>query len=157
VLIRVDGAGSSQQLLGWLTARRLSCSVGFALPAGSRCSATPGHAARRWEPKRLGLRLFATAASLAHGARVLVAHLATDHAWTGRVLTGRAAITVCPPAPADRLDKPLLPKPGPRPARGLGGRPRTRPPRHTHQAPWRPHRPPSRETITNTKINKRSG
>jgi hypothetical protein len=51
------------------------------------------HPARRWEPKRLRLRLFATAAGLARHARRLVAHLAADHPWTELVLTGRAAIT----------------------------------------------------------------
>jgi hypothetical protein len=51
------------------------------------------HPARRWEPKRLRLRLFATAAGLARHARVLVAHLAAGHPWTELVLAGRAAIT----------------------------------------------------------------
>ena len=32
VLIRVDGAGSTHELLDWLTARKLSYSVGFGLP-----------------------------------------------------------------------------------------------------------------------------
>ena len=32
VLIRTDGAGSSHRFLEWLTAQRLSYSVGFALP-----------------------------------------------------------------------------------------------------------------------------
>jgi hypothetical protein len=32
VLVRVDGAGSTHELLDWLTARRLSYSVGFGLP-----------------------------------------------------------------------------------------------------------------------------
>jgi hypothetical protein len=58
-----------------------------------------GHPARRWEPKRLRLRLFATAAVLAHHARALVLHLAAGHAWTGLVLTGRAAITAVPARP----------------------------------------------------------
>jgi hypothetical protein len=57
------------------------------------------HPARRWEPKRLRLRLFATAASLAHHARLLVAHLAADHPWTELLLTGRAAITAIPARP----------------------------------------------------------
>jgi hypothetical protein len=38
-------------------------------------------------------RLFSTAASLAHHARALVAHLAAEHPWTELVLSGRAAIT----------------------------------------------------------------
>ena len=32
MLIRIDGAGSTHELLDWLTARRLSYSVGFGLP-----------------------------------------------------------------------------------------------------------------------------
>jgi hypothetical protein len=57
------------------------------------------HPARRWEPKKLRLRLFATAASLARHARLLVAHFAAGHAWTELVLTGRAAITGTPARP----------------------------------------------------------
>ena len=57
------------------------------------------HAARRWEPKRLRLRLFSTAASLAHHARAVTAHLAADHPWTGLVLAGRAAIFAVPTRP----------------------------------------------------------
>ena len=56
----------------------------------------PAHPARRWEPTRLRLRLFATAAALATHARRLVAHLAADHPWTDLVLTGRAAIIGLP-------------------------------------------------------------
>jgi hypothetical protein len=56
----------------------------------------PAHPARRWEPKRLRLRLFATAAALATHARQIVAHLAADRPWTDLVLTGRAAITKLP-------------------------------------------------------------
>jgi hypothetical protein len=57
------------------------------------------HPARRWEPKRLRLRLFATAAAIASHARRLVAHLAADHPWTELVLTGRTAITRVPARP----------------------------------------------------------
>jgi hypothetical protein len=32
VLIRIDGAGSTHELLDWLSARQLSYSVGFGLP-----------------------------------------------------------------------------------------------------------------------------
>jgi hypothetical protein len=32
VLIRIDGAGGTHELLAWLTRRRLSYSVGFSLP-----------------------------------------------------------------------------------------------------------------------------
>jgi hypothetical protein len=53
----------------------------------------PDRPARRWEPKRLRLRLFTTAAGLARHARALVAHLSAKHPWTALVLAGRAAIT----------------------------------------------------------------
>ena len=51
------------------------------------------HPARRWEPKRLRLRLFSVAGRLAHHARRLVLHLGADHRWGELVLTARAAIT----------------------------------------------------------------
>jgi hypothetical protein len=51
------------------------------------------HPARRWEPKRLRLRLFATAGRLAWHARQSVMHLAAGHHWTDLVLAGRTAIT----------------------------------------------------------------
>lgn len=35
VLVRIDGAGSTHDLLGWLERQRLSYSVGFTLPAGT--------------------------------------------------------------------------------------------------------------------------
>ena len=35
VLIRIDGAGGTKQLIEWLTSQRLSYSVGFTLPANT--------------------------------------------------------------------------------------------------------------------------
>jgi hypothetical protein len=55
--------------------------------------------ARRWEPKRLRLRLFSIAGRLAHHARHLVLHLGVEHRWTEPLLTGRAAITGLPTRP----------------------------------------------------------
>lgn len=57
------------------------------------------HPARRWEPKRLRLRLFGLGGQLARHARNLVLHLGAEHRWTELVLTGRAAITSLPPRP----------------------------------------------------------
>jgi hypothetical protein len=51
------------------------------------------HPARRWEPKKLRLRLFSTAGRLTRHARDLVLHLAADRAWTELVLAGHAALT----------------------------------------------------------------
>jgi hypothetical protein len=47
-----------------------------------------GHEARRWEPKRLRLRLFSIAARIARTGRRVVVHLARDDAWTDLLLDG---------------------------------------------------------------------
>ena len=49
VLVRIDGAGSTHELLEWLTARKLSYSVGFGLPedTGDLLEQIPEHA---WSP-----------------------------------------------------------------------------------------------------------
>ena len=57
------------------------------------------HPARRWEPKRLRLRLFSLAGRLARHARGLVLHLGADHRYSGLVLTARAAINGPAPRP----------------------------------------------------------
>jgi hypothetical protein len=44
--------------------------------------------ARRWEPKRLRLRLFSIAARIARTGRRVVVHLARDDAWTDLLLGG---------------------------------------------------------------------
>jgi hypothetical protein len=46
------------------------------------------HQARRWEPKRLRLRLFSIAARIARTGRRIVVHLANDHTWTALLLDG---------------------------------------------------------------------
>lgn len=46
------------------------------------------HEARRWEPKRLRLRLFSTAARLARTGRRTVVHLTRNAAWTTLLHTG---------------------------------------------------------------------
>ena len=76
----------------WCAVVQLACE----LLAWTQMLGYPAHPARRWEPKRLRLRLFATAAALATHARQIVAHLAADRPWTDLVLTGRAAITELP-------------------------------------------------------------
>jgi hypothetical protein len=73
----------------WCAVVQLACD----LLAWTQMLGYPEHPARRWEPKRLRLRLFATAGQLAHHARQLIAHLAPGHPWTELVLAGRAAIT----------------------------------------------------------------
>jgi hypothetical protein len=73
----------------WCAVVQLACE----LLAWTQMLGYPTHPARRWEPKRLRLRLFATAAALATHARQRLAHFAADHPWTGLVLVGRTAIT----------------------------------------------------------------
>jgi hypothetical protein len=73
----------------WCAVVQLACE----LLAWTQMLGFTAHPARRWEPKRLRLRLFATAAGLARHARALIAHLSAEHPWTELVLTGRAAIT----------------------------------------------------------------
>jgi hypothetical protein len=79
----------------WCAVVQLACE----LLAWTQTLGFAAHPARRWEPKRLRLRLFATAAGLARHARTLVAHLAGAHPWTALVLTARAAITGVPARP----------------------------------------------------------
>jgi hypothetical protein len=48
------------------------------------------HHARRWEPKRLRLRLFSTAARIARTGRRTIVHLARNGAWTRLLHTALA-------------------------------------------------------------------
>ena len=58
-----------------------------------------GHNARRWEPKRLRLRLFSVTGRLARSARRVVLHLNNTGRWTDLLLT--LITTLCGlPAPA---------------------------------------------------------
>jgi hypothetical protein len=79
----------------WCAVVQLACE----LIAWTQMLGFADHTARRWEPKKLRLRLFATAAAIASHARRLVAHLPAGHPWTELVLTGRAAITGVPARP----------------------------------------------------------
>ena len=54
------------------------------------------HEARRWEPKRLRLRLFSTAARLARTGRRVVIHLARNDAWTTLLLAGLSRLLALP-------------------------------------------------------------
>jgi len=47
-----------------------------------------GHDARRWEPKRLRLRLFTIPATIARSARRTVLHLADKAPWAHLVVSG---------------------------------------------------------------------
>jgi hypothetical protein len=79
----------------WCQIVQLACE----LLAWTQILGYPAHSARRWEPKRLRLRLFGLGGQLARHARNLVLHLGAEHRWTELVLTGRAAITGLPAPP----------------------------------------------------------
>jgi len=66
----------------WCALVALACE----LTAWLQMLALSGHDARRWEPKRLRLRLFSTAGRLAVSGRRVTLHLARTSAWTGLLL-----------------------------------------------------------------------
>jgi hypothetical protein len=61
--------------------------------------ALAGHQARRWEPKRLRLRLFTTPAALARRARQRILHLADHAPWAGVVHDALTRLRELGPAP----------------------------------------------------------
>ena len=79
----------------WCAVVQLACE----LIAWTQLLGFADHPARRWEPKRLRLRLFSLAGRLARHARRLVLHLGADHRRTELLLTARAAITGLEPRP----------------------------------------------------------
>lgn len=69
-----------------LTCLQISCAIlalAVELTAWTQMLALPGHDARRWEPKRLRLRLFSIAARLAEHGRTRRLHLSTHAPWAG--------------------------------------------------------------------------
>ena len=58
--------------------------------------ALPDTPARRWEPKRQRLRLFQTAATLAHHARARILHLTDRSRWAPIVRAGHARLCTLP-------------------------------------------------------------
>jgi hypothetical protein len=79
----------------WCAIVQLACE----LIAWTQMLGFADHPARRWEPKRLRLRLFSLAGRLARHARRLVLHLGADHRWSKLLLTARTAITGLEPRP----------------------------------------------------------
>lgn len=68
----------------WQAVVALACEI----TAWAQLLAFTEHPARRWEPKRLRLRLFSIPAQLARHARRTVLHLPTHSPWSDLVLTG---------------------------------------------------------------------
>ena len=58
--------------------------------------ALPGHDARRWEPKRLRLRLLSAAGRLAVSGRRVVLHLARVGRWSGLLLPAITRLRALP-------------------------------------------------------------
>jgi hypothetical protein len=63
----------------WCALVALACEI----TAWTQMLALAEHPARRWEPKRLRLRLFSIAGRLARSGRRTVLHLATHSPWAG--------------------------------------------------------------------------
>lgn len=83
----------------WCAIVALACD----LTAWMQTLALPEHPARRWEPKRLRLRLFSIAGAIATTARTTTLHLAQDGPWTDlavAAMTGLRNHVLAPTAPS---------------------------------------------------------
>jgi hypothetical protein len=79
----------------WCAIVALACE----LTAWLQTLALPGHQARRWEPKRLRLRLFSSAGRLAVSGRRVVLHLSRTNHWAGLLVAMLTRLRALP-APA---------------------------------------------------------
>ncbi|MFR9807425.1 IS1380 family transposase, partial [Pseudonocardia sp. RS010] len=68
----------------WCAVVALACEI----TAWTQLLAYTGHPARRWEPKRLRLRLLSTPAQIARHARRTVLHLPAHSPWSGLLCDG---------------------------------------------------------------------
>jgi Transposase DDE domain group 1 len=95
--------------------------------------AMTGRQARRWEPKRMRLRLFSVAGRLAVSGRRVVLHLSRTGTWTSLLVAMLARLRAFPSPAANRLaHRPDHPTARPR---GTGAQPSDlRRPGHTRQA-----------------------
>jgi hypothetical protein len=66
----------------WCAIVALACEI----TAWAQLLALAEHPARRWEPKRLGLRIFSIAGKLARSGRRIVLHLSAHAPWTSLLL-----------------------------------------------------------------------
>ncbi len=82
----------------WCAIIALACEI----TAWMQMLAWPEHPARRWEPKRLRLRLLSTAGHLATSARTRTLHLSQHAPWTHLILKGldRLKTLTALPAPS---------------------------------------------------------
>ena len=72
----------------WQIIVALACDI----TAWAQMLALADHPARRWEPKRLRLRIFSLPADLARHARTTMLHLPAHAPWTPLVLDGLARL-----------------------------------------------------------------
>jgi Transposase DDE domain group 1 len=80
------------------------------------------HPARRWEPKRLRLRLFSAAGRLAVSGRRVVLHLSRAGRWSGLLVAILDRLRALP-VPAGQRSPPTRPAPHFPPGRGPGDHP----------------------------------
>jgi hypothetical protein len=80
----------------WCAIIALACE----LTAWMQTLALTGHDARRWEPKRLRLRLFTVPATLARTGRQRLLHLADHHPWAATVTDAVAQLRALTAGPA---------------------------------------------------------
>jgi Transposase DDE domain group 1 len=80
----------------WCAIVALACE----LTAWLQTLALAGHQARRWEPKRLRLRLFTVPATLARTGRRRLLHLAAHHPWAATVVDALARLRALTTGPA---------------------------------------------------------
>ena len=76
----------------WLAIVALACEI----TAWMQLLALTTHEARRWEPKRLRLRLFTVPATLARTARKVVLHLADRAPWASLAQLAYAKLRAYP-------------------------------------------------------------
>lgn len=80
----------------WCAIVALACDI----TAWMQTLALTEHPARRWEPKRLRLRLFSIAGAIATTARTTTLHLARDAPWTELAITALTRLRSLAPAPS---------------------------------------------------------
>jgi hypothetical protein len=80
----------------WCAVVALACEI----TAWMQMLALHGHPARRWEPKRLRLRLLSAAGQLAASARTTTLHLSSRAPWTTLTLQALLRLRTCTGTPA---------------------------------------------------------
>jgi hypothetical protein len=76
----------------WQAVVALACEI----TAWTQMLALTHHPARRWEPKRLRLRIFSLPADLAHHARAIVLHLPARASWTELAINALTRLRALP-------------------------------------------------------------